>query len=88
MWLPNTQQDDDNAAEEVARDFHRGGALLGDHVRDCLNEAVANGYDIKSWPVDVIAGDLSECDAGCQGLSLYDLRPHIEAWLKDQTTET
>lgn len=86
MFLPDTDQDKDDRLLEIERDWHRGGRLLGDHVAECLSNGVENGYDIASWSVEVIAMDLSECDAGCQGLSISELRPHIEDWLKKQGT--
>lgn len=80
MWLPDTDQDRDNRVAEVERDFHRGGVSLADHVPRMLDNAMANGYDVDKWPDEVIAADLSENDAGCQGIPASDLVIHIAAW--------
>lgn len=86
MWLPDTPQDHDDRVAEIERDWHRNGMLLGEYVAEALTNATENGYDVAKWSVPVIAMDLSECDAGCQGLGVNDLRPHIEAWLSKQKT--
>lgn len=79
-------QDEDNRALEFEREFHRGGKLLGEYISDALDNAKANGDNIASWPIYTITGDLSNYDAGCAGLSHDELRPHVEAWFREQWT--
>lgn len=78
---------EEDEVAEIERRFHRGDQPLDRHVHEALSNAVENGYDMRSTPSSVLAMNLSECDAGCQGLSMNVLIPHIDAW-KQTTTDS
>lgn len=53
-------------------------------VFDNLNSAMDNGYDVCNWPWQDIAADLMAFAADCGDMTEAQLKPHIEAWLKQQ----
>lgn len=47
-----------------------------------LDDALANGYDVRDWTTDEIVTDLQCYAADCEDASADALRPHVEAWLE------
>lgn len=46
-----------------------------------LDDALANGYDVRDWTPDEIVCDLQAYAADCESVSADQLRPHVVAWL-------
>lgn len=54
-------------------------------VNDNLNDALENDYtEILSWSVDDIVDDMKAWAPDCEDLDEDDMRPCVEAWLKNR----
>lgn len=54
---------------------------IREHVFEALDNAKDNEYDITTWPVEAIAGDLVANDATLEDTSPHDIVPFIREWL-------
>jgi transcription initiation factor TFIID subunit TAF12 len=57
-----------------------------EQVYSNLDDAVANGYDVRDWSVEDIVADLLAFAEDCENSSPEGLKPHVEAWLKERNT--
>ena len=53
---------------------------LRDEVFEALDNAIANGYDMKSWAPTDVAVDLLDHCASLEHLEPDDVLPHIIEW--------
>lgn len=61
---------------------------LRERVFEALNNAVANGYDMREWAPSEVAVDLLDHDAGLEHLEPDDVLPHIIEWQIERNGRT
>ena len=55
---------------------------LEQKVHSNLDDALANGYDVREWDVEDIIVDLVCFASDCENEGSNDLRPHVISWLE------
>jgi hypothetical protein len=55
-------------------------------MREALDNALENGYDITTWTVEAMMFDLMMCCADADGAVYDELKPIVERWLADKKT--
>jgi hypothetical protein len=55
-------------------------------VRESLDSAIDNGYELDEWEASDIADDMHKYDATFEDVDSELLKPHIERWLEERKT--
>lgn len=55
---------------------------IATHVNRALDNALTNGYDLRSVPVEEVAIDLLTCDADLENEVIAVVEPLVAAWQK------
>ncbi len=87
MEIDAEKRGEDIAAWAIHRAINARDPTIAEQVRESLNNAAENGYDMRKWGVYKIAYDLLGLDSDLGHLTVDHLAPHIRAWLKDHPKE-
>jgi hypothetical protein len=63
------------------------GTELRDRVFESLDNAVANGFDVRSWTPEFLTDDLTMCDADLERCDPTAVRSAVEEWLSGSAKE-
>lgn len=57
--------------------------VLGAMVKESLDAAEANGYDLREWDASEVASDIGTYDASLDGVQASFMLPFVERWIEE-----